>query len=290
MSFDSVLPDRLRRRLLSAVRELRAPGFPAAAHPSEADIFSRQVAMPGHDQEALERARIGLIGCGGLGSWIGLGLARMGVRHLTLFDDDVFDRSNATRQLAFPRDLQRPKARALAKNLVPHMTNPAAVVSVDDRFGANLECGTFDVFVVGVDNNATRLDVVRKGLLDAVPVVFAMLSLDGLRSQVFLQRPGAACLSCVLPNLDPDVQAPCAAASIASCFLAAAQALHLVVAATSASLTAPTWREVSLDGSRSIVATPSKRPSCAMCQRGANARYREGVGASLSRPSFTTSE
>lgn len=268
MSFDSVLPDRPPRRLLSAVRELRAPGFPAAAHPTEADTFSRQVAMPGHDQEALEHARIGLIGCGGLGSWIGLGLARMGVRHLTLIDDDVFDRSNAARQLAFPKDLQRPKATALAKNLVSHMTNAGILISVEDRFGAKVEYGVFDVLVVGVDNNATRLAVGRKGLVDAVPVVFAMLSLDGLRSQVFLQRPGAACLSCVLPDIDPDVQAPCAAASIASCFLAAAQVLHLVVAATSARLTAPTWREVSLDGSRTMMATPPRRPLCAVCGLG----------------------
>ena len=61
-----------------AVLELVAPGFPPPAHVAEADLFCRQTAMPGHDQERLEAAHIAVIGCGGLGSWIALGLGSHG--------------------------------------------------------------------------------------------------------------------------------------------------------------------------------------------------------------------
>src|SRR5437773_2351271 len=64
--------------------ELIAPGFPPPAHEAEPDLFCRQAAMAGHEQERLEAAHIAVIGCGGLGSWIALGLARMGIRELTL--------------------------------------------------------------------------------------------------------------------------------------------------------------------------------------------------------------
>lgn len=251
-----------RRRAVHTSR-----GFPPAQHEAEADLFCRQSVMPGHDQDAVERTRVGVVGCGGLGSWIGLGLVRLGVRHLTLFDGDEFDRTNGPRQLMFPADLRRPKAHALAKNLIPHMTNAGEIISVATPYNESFRQDEtrFDVLVVGVDNNRARLAASRLGLEQAIPVVFAMLSQDGLRARAFLQRPGLACLSCVLPDLDPESQAPCAAASIASCFLATAHALELVVMALSEISTVQTWRETSLDGTTERAGRPERRPACAAC-------------------------
>ena len=98
--------------------ELIAPGFPPPVHIAEPDLFCRQAAMPGYDQERLGAAHIAVVGSGGLGSWIGLCLVRMGVRTITIRDPDHFDRTNAPRQLVFPGDLGRPKAHAVARNLV----------------------------------------------------------------------------------------------------------------------------------------------------------------------------
>jgi adenylyltransferase/sulfurtransferase len=198
---------------------------------------------------------------------MGVGLARLGARHLTLFDEDCFDRTNAPRQLAYAADLQQQKAYALARNLLPHMTNAGIIVSVPSMFAERALEGpeAFELLLVGVDNNRARFAASRFGLARGVPVVFAMLSSDGMRARAFLQLPGRACLSCVLPDLDADAHAPCAAASIASCFLAAAHALELAVAALSKSDVVPCWRETSLDGTTERTGTPPRMPTCPAC-------------------------
>jgi hypothetical protein len=68
-----------------------------------------------------------------------------------------------------------------------------------------------------------------------------------------------------LPNLDPEEHAPCAAASIASCFLAASHAIELAVAALSSAAEIPIWRETSLDGTTERVGRPLRRPNCVLC-------------------------
>ena len=64
--------------------------------------------------EALRAARVGVAGAGGLGSNAVLMLARSGVEHFLLIDDDVVDASNLNRQQFWPRHLGRPKVEALA--------------------------------------------------------------------------------------------------------------------------------------------------------------------------------
>lgn len=251
-----------------SVLELVAPGFPPPAHVAEADLFCRQTAMPGHDQARLEAAHIAVIGCGGLGSWIALGLARIGVRALTLVDPDRFDRTNAPRQLVCSGDLGQPKAHAVARNVLTHMTNPGRVRGLAcalDEASDRLDRSVSGI-VAGVDNNGARLAASSLGLRRQIPVVFSMLSRDGLRAQIFLQRPGGPCLSCVLPNLDAESAAPCAAASVASCGLAAAHAVHLIAAGVMGTATVPTWRETSLDGSTERASTPGQRPGCPQCR------------------------
>lgn len=73
--------------------------------------------------ETLRRARVGIAGCGGLGSNVALMLARCGVGHLLLADADVVDASNLNRQQFWPRHVGRPKAEALAELL--QELNPA---------------------------------------------------------------------------------------------------------------------------------------------------------------------
>lgn len=267
MSIDSLFSQLKGIEPSGSVLELIAPGFPPSAHVAEADLFCRQAAMPGHDQARLEAAHIAVVGCGGLGSWIALGLARMGVRELTLVDPDRFDRPNAPRQLVYSSDLGQEKAHAVARSLLPHMTNHGHLRGLACAFDESSEYLDRSVsgIVVGVDNNGARLAASTLGLSRQIPVVFSMLSRDGLRAQVFLQRPGGPCLSCVLPNLDPESSAPCAAASIASCGLAAAHSVYLITAAAMGNAAAPTWRETSLDGSTERASSPRRRRVCPRC-------------------------
>lgn len=254
-----------------APETVRAEGFPAAAHPSEAELFCRQEAMPGHDQRLLEEAHVGVIGCGGLGSWVALALARMGVRRLTLVDPDRFDRTNAPRQFVMPKDLGEFKALALARNVAAHMTNSGHITAICRSAQDALDPGEMSpsALFVGVDNNAARLFASDYARRNRIPAIFCMLSVDGLRAQAFSQLPNGPCLLCVLPNLDVRSAAPCAAASVASCFLAAAHAVAMVEDAvmSAGNPALPSWRETSLDGSTERTGAPLHRKFC-QCRPG----------------------
>lgn len=85
--------------------------------------------------EALRTARVGVAGAGGLGSNAVLMLARSGVEHFLLIDDDVVDASNLNRQQFWPRHLGRPKVEALAE-LVRELNPDARVETCRLRIDA----------------------------------------------------------------------------------------------------------------------------------------------------------
>lgn len=66
--------------------------------------------------EALETP-VHLIGCGGIGSFAALALAKLGCPHLHLYDDDRVEEHNVPNQLFRVADVGRPKAEALAEIL-----------------------------------------------------------------------------------------------------------------------------------------------------------------------------
>lgn len=65
----------------------------------------------------LESVRIGVAGCGGIGSNAALLLARSGIRQFLLVDFDRIEASNLNRQQYFPEDVGQFKADVLAKTL-----------------------------------------------------------------------------------------------------------------------------------------------------------------------------
>ncbi len=67
--------------------------------------------------EQLTSVRVGIAGCGGLGSNVAMLLARSGVQDMLLIDYDVVEPSNLNRQLFFPRHVGMPKVQALAEIL-----------------------------------------------------------------------------------------------------------------------------------------------------------------------------
>jgi sulfur carrier protein ThiS adenylyltransferase len=77
-------------------------------------MFDRNV--PGMT-ERLERAVVGIAGCGGLGSNAAIALVRAGVGRLILVDGDVVEASNLNRQQFVQGDIGRRKVEALAGHL-----------------------------------------------------------------------------------------------------------------------------------------------------------------------------
>jgi molybdopterin/thiamine biosynthesis adenylyltransferase len=224
-------------------------------HPAEASLYSRFNAIPGHRQERLGKARIVLVGAGGLNSWIALGLARSGARSLVVLDPDLVERSNLTRQLFFSGDLGRPKATSLVRNLVPHAVEQTNFTGLSTSLEDAVKQYALpaDILVVGIDRNDGRLAATRLARQRGIPAVFAMLSRNGMRCHIFLQgsEQQSACLWCALPNLDPQSASPCAAAIIHGCYLVAALALffvHRALMGWPAGVEPFNWREVDLLG------------------------------------------
>lgn len=83
--------------------------------------YSRQVLLADWDIEAqlqLKNSRVVIIGAGGLGCPAAETLARAGVGHIHIIDDDRIEESNLQRQTLFtPSDLGQPKAQVAAQRL-----------------------------------------------------------------------------------------------------------------------------------------------------------------------------
>ncbi len=88
-------------------------------------IFSRNVAGM---TEVLNRATVGIAGCGGLGSNAAMLLVRAGMGHLVLVDFDVVEPSNLNRQFFFQSDIGTPKVTALAAHL--RAINPSVRLTI----------------------------------------------------------------------------------------------------------------------------------------------------------------
>ena len=78
------------------------------------NIFTRNV--PG-TTEILQKAIVGIAGCGGLGSNAAAALVRAGVGKLILADFDIVEVSNLNRQYYFQSDIGKNKVEALAQHL-----------------------------------------------------------------------------------------------------------------------------------------------------------------------------
>jgi sulfur carrier protein ThiS adenylyltransferase len=68
--------------------------------------------------ETASKAKVGIMGLGGLGSIVAGALARIGVGHLILADFDVVEPSNLNRQQYFISQIGLPKIEALKENLL----------------------------------------------------------------------------------------------------------------------------------------------------------------------------
>lgn len=96
-----------------------------------------------------------LAGCGGIGSYTGFLLARLGIRSIVLYDNDVVGEENLSGQLFGINEIGRNKAVALAAFIVEYadMTN-TTVTSMSTTYHS--ESNVADIMICGFDNMAAR--------------------------------------------------------------------------------------------------------------------------------------
>ena len=181
--------------------------------PAEIRRYSRHLVMPevgDEGQRKLKRARVLLVGAGGLGSPAALYLAAAGVGRLGLVDFDDVDETNLHRQVLYGQaDVGRPKLEAARERLAD--VNPLIdVVRHDARLtGANaLEIfGGYDVVVDGSDNFPTRYLVNDACVLAGKPNVYGSIFRFEGQVAVFWGQRGP-CYRCLFPEPPPPGLVP----------------------------------------------------------------------------------
>ncbi len=78
----------------------------------------------------LKNTKVGIAGCGGLGSNCAVALARVGVGKLIIADFDIIEESNLNRQYYFHKQIGEKKATSLKENI--HLINPNTYVEAHD--------------------------------------------------------------------------------------------------------------------------------------------------------------
>jgi molybdopterin/thiamine biosynthesis adenylyltransferase/rhodanese-related sulfurtransferase len=225
----------------------QAAGLPISTR-HDADFlerYSRHLRLPqvGVDgQKALERARILLVGAGGLGSPAAFYLAAAGVGFLRLVDDDVVDRSNLQRQILHTdAGIGTPKvesARERLSALNPRVRFDAVQTRIDAQNVEDL-IADVDVVVDGADNFPTRYLLSDACVQMRKPLVYGAVHRFEGQVSVFdagRQRGEAPCYRCLFPEQPRAEDAPnCAEAGVLGVLpgiiglLQATEALKLVL-------------------------------------------------------------
>ncbi|KFB11321.1 molybdopterin-synthase adenylyltransferase MoeB [Nitratireductor basaltis] len=134
----------------------------ATLSPQELERYARHIVLPeigGAGQQKMKRARVLVLGAGGLGAPVIMYLAAAGLGTIGVVDDDVVSLSNLQRQVlhdtaAVGEKKVESAARAVAR-LNPHVSLIAHDLRLGDVNVADLVRG-YDVVVDGSDNFHTR--------------------------------------------------------------------------------------------------------------------------------------
>ncbi len=144
--------------------------------------YVRQTCLPEigeRGQTAWKRARVLIVGVGGLGSVSAMYLTAAGIGRLRLVDPDVVSESNLQRQVLYTQaEIGRPKAVCAAERLRalnPHVAVEAQVAAFG-RGNALALAGDCDMILDGTDGKRVRylLDSVSVGL--GIPYAYAAIA------------------------------------------------------------------------------------------------------------------
>jgi len=239
--------------------------------------YLRQIALPElgeKGQQRLSKARVLVVGAGGLGSPAALYLAAAGVGTLGLVDHDKVDRSNLHRQVLH-RDDRVGLGKTDSARLTLEALNPSIAVKTHPvRLSAgNVESifADYDLIVDGSDNFPTRYLVNDACIKLGLPNVYG--AVQGLEGQVSVfAQGGQPCYRCLFAEPPPPELAPsCNQAGVLGVvpgIIGLLQALEAIKLITGIGRSL-TGRLLLFDArtSRLREVQPSANPDCAYCAK-----------------------
>ncbi|MNS68380.1 Molybdopterin-synthase adenylyltransferase [compost metagenome] len=248
-----------------------APAAPVRFSDEEVDRYARQLVLSeigGPGQQALKRARVLIVGLGGVGAPAALYLAAAGVGTLGLIDHDAVALSNLQRQIIFTTaDAARPKVEAGAEHLAalnPHVAvEPFIERLTPDNARSIIE--RFDVVLDGTDDFNTRFAVNAACVAAGKPLVSGALGRWNGQVGIFAGRP---CYQCLVAETPPDAET-CARVGVVGALagvIGAMAALEAIKLLTNAGepLTARLMLYDGLAGTSRVVKIAAD-PACPVC-------------------------
>jgi adenylyltransferase/sulfurtransferase len=180
---------------------------------SERERYDRQIIIRGvgeAGQEKLKRAKIVIVGAGGLGSPISIYLAAAGVGTMRIIDHGSVELSNLNRQiLHWDEDIGRKKAISAAeklRRLNPEVKVEAIEAEITEGNATQLVAG-FDLIVDALDNLPTRYLLNKVAVEQRMP--FFHGAVYGFEGRVLTIIPGkSACLRCIYKRTIPAEKFP----------------------------------------------------------------------------------
>lgn len=196
-------------------KQERLPVEQGALDADSAERYARHLVLPEvgvAGQQKLARARVALIGAGGLGAPASLYLAAAGVGRITLIDDDRVERSNLQRQVVHA-DARVGVAKTESAKIALNALNPGVRIETFERrvVADNVErlVRDHDVIIDGADNFPARYLLSAASLRLKIPLVYgAVHRFSGQVSVFDPRRADSPCYRCLFPRPPSAAEAP----------------------------------------------------------------------------------
>lgn len=196
----------------------RAAGYEVATDskltPDQLTRYSRHLLLKEVGEEGqvqLLKAKVLLVGAGGLGCPAALYLAAAGVGTLGIIDSDKVDLTNLQRQVLHgTADVGRPKTES-AKEAIHRINPDVKVLTYQERLtpqNAIEIFQDFDIILDGSDNFPTKYLVNDACYFTGKPNIYGgVFQFEG-QASVFFPKQGGPCLRCLFPEPPPPGLVP----------------------------------------------------------------------------------
>lgn len=237
----------------------------------EIERYQRQLMVDGWDQERLRRARVLVVGVGGLGGVSAAYLVAAGVGHLRICDGDKVELSNLNRQILYAdADIGKPKAILAAKRLSaqnPEIKIDAVLDALTETNAGRLASGC-DLIIDGLDSHSDRLKLNKASFDLNIPYIYGAIS-EWLGQLSFFNPPKTACLACLMPGdlRNPELTPAFGALAAAVGSLQATLALRYLM--TGETPAANAFLILRADTMACEKVTFERRPGCGVCGQAA---------------------
>jgi molybdopterin/thiamine biosynthesis adenylyltransferase len=180
-------------------------------HSEESTRFQRQIMLPEvglEGQKRLQKAKILIVGSGGLASSAAYYLTAAGIGKIGIADDDQVDLSNLNRQILHDASrIGMPKVASAQKTLqglhpaLEVETYPRRLASSEELFEVLTD---YDLIVDCTDNYTTRFNINDACIRTGKPWIYG--AVFGFEGQAMTIIPGKGpCYRCLYPSAPSDV-------------------------------------------------------------------------------------